>query len=75
VTIAATSKWQASGESGACLVIPRERLSAHSRSSKKADEESQVHGKAKSPESDAHESNSDVETNLFGTLLFSLGRT
>ncbi|KAJ5307581.1 ABC multidrug transporter atrF [Penicillium atrosanguineum] len=48
VTIIATSRWRSPGESGSCLVIPRERLERH-RQVAKPDEESQVQEKSKSP--------------------------
>jgi len=48
VTIVATTRWQAAGESGSNLVIPRERLGKH-RHLAKSDEESQVQEKSKKP--------------------------
>ncbi|KAJ5919837.1 ABC multidrug transporter atrF [Penicillium verhagenii] len=62
VTIIATSKWQSPGESGTCLVIPRERLVAHNRTAG-GDEEAQVQEKTKPSENDAHGSG-DIETQL-----------
>ncbi|KAJ5649509.1 ABC multidrug transporter atrF [Penicillium longicatenatum] len=63
VTIFATCRWQSPGESGTCLVIPRERLSAHHQPSG-GDEEAQVSEKTKPSENDARDSSNDIENQL-----------
>lgn len=63
VTIFATSRWQSPGEGGSCLVIPREKLSAHHQSHG-GDEEAQISEKTKPSENDARDTSNDIENQL-----------
>ncbi|KAJ5524367.1 ABC multidrug transporter atrF [Penicillium frequentans] len=63
VTIFATSKWQSPGESGSCLVIPREKLTVHNQVTG-GDEEAQVSEKTKPSENDARDTSNDIENQL-----------
>lgn len=63
VTIIATSKWKSPGESGSCLVIPRERLEQHNRNAP-TDEESQVQEKSKKPPAGDARDDTNIDSQL-----------
>lgn len=65
VTVFATCKWQSPSESGASLLIPRERLKQHQGQALVADEESQIKekGSRSTSDSDAQDSN-DLDAQL-----------
>ncbi|KAJ5988667.1 ABC multidrug transporter atrF [Penicillium waksmanii] len=63
VTVIATSRWQSPGESGNCLVIPRERLDQTALKPGK-DEESQVQEKTKTPVESGTQSDEEIDQQL-----------
>ncbi|PYH86260.1 hypothetical protein BO82DRAFT_428710 [Aspergillus uvarum CBS 121591] len=62
-TIIATTKWKAPGESGASLLIPRERLQDHHQVVRN-DEEAQGMEKGKTPSDEGSQSEEDIDKQL-----------